>query len=495
MIDLTLAEVAEAVGGRLTDVADPAVVVHGAVVVDSRVVEAGGLFVAVPGDRVDGHGFTAAAISAGAVAALVAHPTGVPAIVVPDTVAALGRLARVVLDRAQQRDRSGLRVVAVTGSSGKTSTKDLLAAVLERHDRDDGRGRHDRDATIAAPGSYNNEIGLPLTVLRVTDRTCHLLLEMGARRAGHIAALCAIAPPAVGIVLNVGSAHAGEFGGREATAGAKGELVEALPADGLAVLNADDPLVREMAARTAARVAMVGTGVDADVRAVDVDLDGRGRPRFTLCTQAGRAPVALQLYGEHQVGNALAVAAAALELGIPLAEVAAALSEATPRSRWRMEVRERADGVTVVNDAYNANPESVRAALRTLAAMAAGRRSWAVLGEMLELGPDSPAEHDAIGRLAVRLGVSRLVAVGAGARPVHLGASLEGSRDLAAGWSGESVAVPDTGAALDLLDREVRPGDVVLVKASRAAGLERVAEALLAAADDVAPGRAPGGRA
>jgi UDP-N-acetylmuramoyl-tripeptide--D-alanyl-D-alanine ligase len=499
VIDLTLTEVAEAVGGRLADVCDPAVVVHGPVVVDSRVVEAGGLFVAVPGERVDGHDFTAAAISAGAVAALVARPTGVPAIVVADTVAALGRLARVVLDRAQQRAGGGLRVVAVSGSSGKTSTKDLLAAVLERPDRPDRPDPPDREATIAAPGSYNNEIGLPLTVLRVTDRTRHLVLEMGARGPGHIAALCAIAPPTVGIVLNVGSAHAGEFGSREATARAKGELVEALPAAGLAVLNADDPLVRGMAARTAARVAMVGTGADsdADVRAVDADLDGRGRARFTLCTPAGCAPVALQLYGDHQVGNALAVAAAALELGMPLAEVAAALSAATPRSRWRMEVRERADGVTVVNDAYNANPESVRAALRTLAAMAAGRRTWAVLGEMLELGPDAPAEHDAIGRLAARLGVSRLVAVGVGARPVHLGASLEGSGDLAKGWDGESVAVPDTGAALDLLGREVRPGDVVLVKASRAAGLERVAEALLATDDndDVAPGRVPGGHA
>jgi UDP-N-acetylmuramoyl-tripeptide--D-alanyl-D-alanine ligase len=461
VIPLTLSEIAVAVGGRVSDAPDAETLVHAPVAVDSRTVEPGGLFAAIRGERADGHGFAVAALQAGAVAALVDTPVGVPAIVVDDVVAALGRLARAVLDRA--RTASDLRVIGVTGSSGKTSTKDLLAAVLERF-----------APTVAPPGSYNNEIGLPLTVLAVSAQTRYLVVEMGSRGVGHIAALCDIAPPNVGIVLNVGSAHAGQFGGREATARAKGELVEALPADGAAVLNADDPLVRAMAGRTRATVVTVGNSGSADVRARGTSLDGQGRPRFTLLSPHGEADVALSLHGEHHVGNALAVAATALELGLPLPRIAAALGDATPRSRWRMEVVERADGVTVVNDAYNANPESVRAALKALVGMAGGRRTWAVLGEMLELGSESPAEHDEIGRLAVRLDVSRLVAVGAGARPIHLGAHLEGS------WGEESACVPDPESALALLRAQLRPGDVVLVKASRAAGLERVAEALLA---------------
>jgi UDP-N-acetylmuramoyl-tripeptide--D-alanyl-D-alanine ligase len=281
------------------------------------------------------------------------------------------------------------------------------------------------------------------------------------------------APPRVGAVLNVGTAHLGEFGGRAGVAAAKGELVEALPADGLAVLNADDPLVAAMATRTPARVVTFGVAAAADVRAGDVGLDPTGRPRFTLVTPEGTAPVAMGLYGEHNVPNALAAAAVARELGMPVSAVAEGLGQAVALSRWRMEVRERPDGVTVVNDAYNANPESVRAALKALVGMAGERRTWAVLGEMRELGPDSAGEHDAIGRLAVRLDVARLVVVGPGARPMHLGASLEGS------WGEESVYVADVDAAVGLLREQVRPGDVVLVKASRAAGLERVATALL----------------
>jgi UDP-N-acetylmuramoyl-tripeptide--D-alanyl-D-alanine ligase len=295
-----------------------------------------------------------------------------------------------------------------------------------------------------------------------------------------VAQLCRIAPPRVGVELNVGSAHLGEFGSREAIAQAKGELVEALPADGLAVLNADDLLVAGMAARTSARVVTFGLGETADIRADDIALDPLARARFRLSTPKGSADVALQVAGEHQVPNALAAAAVGLEAGLTVDAVAAALSAATPRSRWRMEVVERPDGVTVVNDAYNANPESVRAALKGLAAMGradpgAPRRTWAVLGEMRELGAASREEHDAVGRLAVRLDVSRLVAVGQPARAIALGAGLEGS------WNGEAEWVPDIDAAVALLRSEVAPGDVVLLKASRAVGLERVAEALLTA--------------
>ncbi|TDD69624.1 UDP-N-acetylmuramoyl-tripeptide--D-alanyl-D-alanine ligase [Jiangella aurantiaca] len=475
MIPLTLAEVASATGGRLDAVADPAVRVTGPVVTDSRELEPGGLFVARRGEAQDGHDFASAAIDAGAVAVLAARPVGVPAVVVDDTEVAFGRLARAVLDKLNSGlggeanlDRlPQVTVVGVTGSSGKTTTKDLLAQVLEP-----------LGPLVAPPGSYNSEVGVPLTVLRIDESTRTLVVEMGARRPGHIAYLCGIAPPRVGLVLNVGSAHLGEFGDRETIARTKAELVEALPPaaeGGVAVLNADDQVVRRMAERTEAQVVMVGESVHADVRAEDVALDAAGRASFRLVTTDGEARVSLRLVGEHQVSNALAVAGAALSLGVPLDEVASRLSAALPRSRWRMEVTERPDGVTVVNDAYNANPESMRAALKTLASLrpAGSGRTWAVLGEMLELGESSIAEHDAIGRLAVRLNVSRLVAVGDGARAIHQGASLEGS------WDGESVWVPDVDAALELLRAELRPGDVVLVKSSRDAGLRFLGERLV----------------
>jgi UDP-N-acetylmuramoyl-tripeptide--D-alanyl-D-alanine ligase len=457
MIALSLAEIASVTGGHLDAVPDGSATVTGPVVADSREVAAGGLFVAVRGQRVDGHDFAAAAVAGGAVAVLAEHAVGVPAVLVDDAVRALGDLARAVLGRAGAPD-----VIGVTGSSGKTSTKDLLAQVLA------GRG-----PLVVPQGSYNTEIGVPLTVLAVDEETRTLVLEMGARGTGHIAYLCRIAPPRIGIVLNVGSAHLGEFGDRESIARSKGELVEALPPDGTAVLNGDDPLVRRMAEQTEARILMVGESVHADVRAESVGLDPSGRAGFTLVAPDGTAPVRLQVVGEHQVGNALAAAGAAHALGLGVDDVAAALSAARPLSRWRMEVVERADGVTVVNDAYNANPESMRAALTALVAMAGDRRTWAVLGEMRELGEASAAEHEAVGRLAVSLDVGRVVAVGEGARAVHVGAANDGTRADEAAW------VPDIGAALTLLRDQVQPGDVVLVKASRAAGLEQLADALL----------------
>ncbi|MBD0743281.1 UDP-N-acetylmuramoyl-tripeptide--D-alanyl-D-alanine ligase [Streptomyces sp. CBMA152] len=457
MIALSLAEIAAIVGGQSCDIPDPSVQVTGSVVIDSRQVAPGSLFAAFAGEHVDGHDYARVAYEAGAVAVLAARPVGVPAIVVDDVQGALGALAREVVRRL------GTDVVALTGSSGKTSTKDLIAQVLQRH-----------APTVFTPGSLNNEIGLPLTALTATSETRHLVLEMGARGIGHIRYLTGLTPPRIGLVLNVGTAHIGEFGGREQIAEAKGELVEVLPADGCAVLNADDPLVRAMAPRTTARVLLFGEAEDADVRAENVRLTDAGQPSFRLHTPSGCSDVTLRLYGEHHVSNALAAAAVAHELGMPVDEIALALSEAGTLSRWRMEVTERPDGVTVVNDAYNANPESMRAALRALAAMGKGRRTWAVLGPMAELGDESLAEHDAVGRLAVRLNVSKLVAVGdREASWLQLGAYNEGS------WGEESVHVSDAQAAVDLLRSELRPGDVVLVKASRSIGLERVALALL----------------
>ncbi|MEY2247590.1 UDP-N-acetylmuramoyl-tripeptide--D-alanyl-D-alanine ligase [Streptomyces sp. BF23-18] len=458
MIALSLAEIAAVVGGQTYDIPDPELQVTGPVVRDSREVESGSLFVAFAGERVDGHDFAEAVIAAGAAAVLASRPVGVPAIVVDDVQTALGALARHVVERL------GATLVALTGSAGKTSTKDLIAQVLRS-----------KAPTVFTPGSLNNEIGLPLTALSATEETKFLVLEMGARGVGHIRYLTELTPPRIGLVLNVGTAHIGEFGGREQIAQAKGELVESLPEDGAAILNADDPLVRAMASRTKARVILFGESGEADVRAENVRLTESGQPSFSLRTPSGCSDVTMRLYGEHHVSNALAAAAVAHELGLSADEIARALSEAGSLSRWRMEVTERPDGVTVVNDAYNANPESMRAALRALAAMGRGRRTWAVLGQMAELGDEALAEHDAVGRLAVRLNVGKLVAVGGReASWLQLGAYNEGS------WGEESVHVSDAQAAVDLLRSELRPGDVVLVKASRSVGLERVALALLA---------------
>jgi len=487
VIDLTVAQIADIVGGRLADISPAeaqATRVTGTVEFDSRAIGPGGLFLALPGARADGHDFAAGAMAAGAVAVLAARPVGVPAIVVPPAAAAdenagvleydtdgsgaavLSALAKLATAVAADLVGSGLRIVGITGSSGKTSTKDLIAAVLRP-----------LGAVVAPPGSFNNELGHPWTVLRATPETGYLVLEMSARHPGNIAALAAIAPPSIAVVLNVGTAHLGEFGSREVIAQTKAELVQAVPASGVAVLNADDSVVAAMAAQTAARVVTVGRSKAADVRAEDVELDELARPRFILRAGAAAVPVALAVHGEHQVGNALSAAAVALECGATPQQVADALAGAAPASRHRMEVDTRADGVTVINDAYNANPDSMRAGLQALAAMArsAGKSSWAVLGEMGELGEESITEHDRVGRLAVRLDISRLIVVGTG-RPMsamHHGAVMEGS------WGSESVMVPDADAALELLRAELAPGDVVLVKASNAAGLGALAEALL----------------
>jgi UDP-N-acetylmuramoyl-tripeptide--D-alanyl-D-alanine ligase len=469
MIPLSLKDIAEITGGQLHGVDDAgagALVIDGPVVTDSREAGPGGLYIARIGEQMDGHQFVAPAAELGAVAAMTTRAVDdLPCVVVEDIQGGLASLARAIVDR-----HPDLTVIGITGSSGKTSTKDLLASVLSS-----------AAATVAPVGSLNSEVGVPLTVFRVTPQTRFLVVEMGARGVGHIDYLTRIAPPSIGIELNVGTAHVGEFGSREAIAIAKAELVQALPPTGLAILNGDDTVVRGMAAQTTARVQLVGTGPDADVRATEVTLDDRGRPSFTLTTPRGGAEVTLPLHGEHHVGNALAVVAAALECGLPLTDVVAALATAVPASRWRMEVTERPDGVTVVNDAYNANPDSMRAALKALVAMGGGRgrddstpsrRTWAVLGAMLELGEDSTTEHDAIGRLAVRLNISRLVVVGDTARPMASGAQHEGS------WGDEAVWVPDADAAYDLLAEELRPGDVVLFKSSRDAGLRWLGDRL-----------------
>lgn len=494
MIALTLAQVADIVGGELADItAEQAAAtrITGTVEFDSREVTEGGLFLALPGARSDGHDFAAGAVAAGAVAVLAARPVGVPAIVVPpaDTAATssgalehddahgsgaavLAALAKLASAVAAELVAGGLRIIGVTGSSGKTSTKDLLAAVLAP-----------LGEVVAPPGSFNNELGHPWTVLRSTTDTDFLILEMSARHPGNIAALAAIAPPSIGVVLNVGTAHLGEFGSREVIAATKSELPQAVPSSGVVILNADDPAVAAMAEQTAARVVRVSRGSGgADVWSTDEVLDELARPSFTLHAGDQTAEIALAVHGEHQVSNALCAAAVALECGATVAQVADALAGAGPVSARRMHVSTRADGVTVINDAYNANPDSMMAGLKALAWMArrsAGstgqkRRSWAVLGEMGELGDEAITEHDRIGRFAVRLDVSRLIVVGTGRAmsAMQQGAVMEGS------WGSEAIQVPDADAALALLRAELAEGDIVLVKASNAAGLGALADVL-----------------
>ena len=449
MIRMTLEEIAAGTGGRLVN-ADPAAVVTGPVEYDSRLLVPGGLFVAFDGEKVDGHEFAGIAIDAGAVAVLGTRDTGRPGIVVPDQLTALARLARVVVDRLD-----GLTVIGLTGSSGKTTTKDYIGQVLSR-----------LGPTIAPPGSLNNELGHPYTVLKATPETRFLVLEMGARGIGHIRHLAEVAPPEIGVVLNVGAAHIGEFGSMEQTALAKGELVEAVPGWGAAILNADDPLVAAMAYRVrGARVLFFGESPAAKIRATDVTLDERGRASFTLRSVAGphepdaTRPVRLAVTGRHQVSNALAAAAVGLWCGLDLDAVAAALGEIGIRSSRRMDVFDRPDGVTVIDDSYNANPSSTAAALRALAAIGAGRRTTAVLGYMAELGEQEIAGHREVGRLAAELGVDRLVAVADNAAGI-----LDGARAVE-GWTGEAHFAADQQAAIKLLTLE--PGDVVLVKGSR----------------------------
>lgn len=490
MIARDAAEVAELVGGRLLPLSPAAAgagpggrglpPITGTAVVDSRAVRTGDLFAGLPGEHVDGHAYAGAALAAGAAAVLLERepdePLPGPAVVVGDGVQALSILATAAHRRLVE---GGLVTVGITGSAGKTTTKDLLAGVL----RHAGHG----DALVATHGSFNNELGLPLTVLRADGSTRFLVLELGARGTGHISHLCEVARPDVAVVLGVGSAHLGEFGSREAIAAAKGELVQALDADrpgSLAVLNGDDPAVRAMAGRTDAPVLLFGEGEGNHVQAVDVELDTDARLRFGLLDArdgvdpAAAVPVALTLTGEQHLGNALAAAAVALHLGVPVDVVAEGLGRSGTGSRFRMEVLDRPDGVRIVNDAYNASPEAVAAALRALAHMGRSatppRRTWAVLGEMLELGDDSRVEHDRIGRLAVRLNIARLVVVGRGALHIDAGAVQEGS------WGEESVLVDDAPAALALLDSELLPGDVVLVKASNSVGLWRLGDTLAA---------------
>jgi len=446
MIPLSVREIAAVVGGMVEG--DGAVTVTARAVLDGRLAEPGSLFVALPGEHADGHDYAAQACRAGAVAVLGSRPTLLPTVVVADAQAAQQALAAHVVGRL----RHGLTVAGLTGSRGKTSTKDLLAAVSSA-----------AAPTVATSGSLNNELGVPLTMLRASAATRFLVLEMGARRIGDIAALTGLVAPDIAVVTNVGQAHLGYFGSRQAIARAKGELVQGLVPGGTAVLNADDPRVVAMRSLTAGPVLTFGRAEHADVRVTGLTLDRLARPSFTLQTAGASAPVALPFVGAHQALNASAAAAAGLAAGVPLDAAATALATAA-LSKWRLELRELAGGATLLNDSYNADPDSARAALDALAAVERGRRI-AVLGDMLELGDDSEAEHRAVGQYAAAR-ADVVVAVGEAARLIADGAGERG------------VALAGNDAAVDWLHGHLAAGDVVLVKASRAARLDEVAAAL-----------------
>ncbi len=442
MIKLKASQIADIVGGSLN--VDPNVEVWLAPEFDSRKITPGSFFLALQGENADGHDFIESAISNGAAFALVTKESKFANIQVPNVLTALSKLASFV--RLQLPD---LKVIGITGSQGKTTTKDLLHHILEGV-----------APTVSPENSFNNELGAPLNLLRCTKETRFCIAELGARHIGDIKALAEVVKPDIGVVLKIGSAHMSEFGSVENIAKAKAELIEALPTDGVAVLGLYDEFTPKMADGFSGRVITFGESQDANVRAADVEIR-EGSPHFDLVDGEGRVSVGMRLIGAQQIPNALAAAAAAIALGIPNEHIATALSTAVSRSKWRMELHEL-PGLLIINDAYNANPDSMEAALFSLRLFAQerGGSAWAFLGKMHELGASSSQAHQKIGTLTRDLGVDHLVAINA----ADYGSSLNFEN-----WE----------SALSLLN-EIAPGDVVLVKASRAEGLERLVEALIA---------------
>lgn len=481
MIELSLTDLLDITGGKATATAASDTVIT-SVTTDSREVVPGALFVAKPGEFSDGHAFIDRARAAGAVLALAERVTydedrrEHPAVIVDDAVEAMGKIAARIV--AHLKEKNDAKVVGITGSAGKTTTKDLLAGILSQV-----------APTVSPIGSYNGEVGVPLTVFNATEETKYLVIEMGATGIGHLTYLTDMVHPQVGVVLCVGTAHAGEFGGVENIEKAKGELVEALDADGIAILNAEDPRVARMDSRSGGSVRFFGTGSskpeNAGVWATDVAVNKHGQPELTLQFPGGFSKrITSGLLGRHHVTNILAAANAALALDVAPELICAGLEGRAAGSRWRMERIERPDGVSIINDAYNANPESMRAALVTLAELglgadgAPGRRTWAVLGEMLELGDDSIHQHDLLGRMAVRMNIKKLVVVGRGAKPAYNSAVLEGS------WGDEAFYVEDVDEARALLQEQLQPGDIALFKSSNGAGLRFLGDEIAAFAKE-----------
>lgn len=459
MIEMRLSQIAVAVGGRLMGEDR---LVTSSVETDSRLIGQGALFVAKPGEFTDGHLFVKSALEAGASGAIVQHflsDVQISQIVVDDSVQALGLLAKHVLE--VQRRQSQLTVVGITGSNGKTSTKNMLREILSKFGE-----------TVAAIESFNNEVGAPISILRISPSTRFLVVELGADGVGSIDYLSRICEPDIAVVLKVGLAHVGEFGDIETTFQIKSELPKSLAAGTKLLLNADDTLVSRMSEDTLAEVHWFGTDLDSAVRAENISVSLEGTA-FDLHCRSFTARVNLNILGEHQVMNALAALGVADLLELDLAVAVSALEGMVIAERWRMQVLPGINNSVIINDAYNASPESMKAALQTLATIGRqGHRTVAVLGEMAELGRYSIDEHDTIGRIAVRLNIDQVVVVGAGAKIIHMGASQEGS------WDGESKFFASSSEALPYLRGLLGSGDVVLVKSSNSAGLRALGDAL-----------------
>jgi UDP-N-acetylmuramoyl-tripeptide--D-alanyl-D-alanine ligase len=461
MISLTLIELSQILNGKL--IGEDALVT-GEVETDSRLLTEGSLFFAKPGEITDGHNFLSDAQTAGAAAAVVErHVTDVklPQIVVENSVQALGVLSAEVLRRVRLDGK--LRVVGVTGSNGKTSTKNMLGAIFSKF-----------GPTVAPIESFNNEVGAPISMLRITRETEFLVVELGAGGLGSIAYLAELSKPDVGVVLKVGMAHAGEFGGIEVTAKIKSELPEALGENDIFIYNGDDSEVVKMLSSTKAKAISFGTNLQADYRFDNVNLSIEGTSADVHLPNDEIVRLSLKILGEHQLMNATAALAVANSLNLPIATAALALSELDMAERWRMQLTNRADGVSIINDAYNASPDSMKAALQTLAHLGkSGRRTIAVLGEMAELGKFSREAHDEVGRLVVRYNISKLVVVGDAAKLIHMGAMQEGS------WDGESVFFESASDALNHIREMLVAGDIVLVKSSKSANLRHLGDDLL----------------
>ncbi len=459
LIRLKLSEIASAVSGELIG---EDLEVTGSVETDSRLVKPGSLFVAKPGEVTDGHNFVESALALGAIAALVERKldSTIAQIVVVDSVIALGKLAQYVIGKLHASQN--LRVVAVTGSNGKTSTKNMLAAMLSRFGN-----------TVSPIESYNNEVGAPISMLKVDTETKFLVAELGAGGPGSIKYLAEICSPDVGVVLKVGLAHVGEFGGIESTYSIKSELVKELRPDARLVLNADDALVAKMSSLTAISPDWFGTSTDAAVRAENISVSIRGTEFDLVVRGQKRRRVALKILGEHQVMNALAAISVCDLLELDLDQAIRALEELDLAERWRMQPLTGPRGSLIINDAYNASPDSMKAALQTLATLGRqGHRTIAVLGEMAELGDQAAVQHDEVGRLVVRLNIDQLFVVGQKAKLIHLGAMQEGS------WDGESKFVESIDEAIDQVRGLLGSGDIVLVKSSKSADLRFLGDAL-----------------
>jgi UDP-N-acetylmuramoyl-tripeptide--D-alanyl-D-alanine ligase len=450
MIAMKASEIASVVQGTLHG--DDVTVTQAAVINSSEAI-AGSLFLAIKGERVDGHDFVADARTHGAVLTLSTKSVAGSHIVVADVVVALGKLAQHV-----RSNLLNLTVIGITGSQGKTTTKELLTAILSA-----------AAPTVAPHGNFNNEIGAPLSLLHCTEETKYCVVEMGARHKGDIAHLCSIAQPNIGLVLKVGTAHLGEFGSVEAIAQTKSELISSLSADAIGILGTYDDFTPKMAALHKGKNLTFGEGPECDIRATDIEVR-EGRAHFDLVTPEGRSAVGLRIVGLHQVANALAVASVATVLGFSLDQIASGLSTAESQAKWRMEIEEL-PSLVLINDAYNASPEAMAAALQTLVLFAQerGGESWAFLGKMHELGESSDADHAGVGTLASELGIDHLVCVGA---PQY-------GAQIAAGSATTVHLCADKAEALAVA-AHINPGDVALVKASRSEKLEELADSISA---------------